>query len=235
MALRLFRGGDRTVLVLVAIGVAVIALGYREGNISRQSIELFLLLIPSIILHEVSHGVVALAFGDPTAKDAGRLTLNPIKHVDPFGTIILPAILALSGANAFGYAKPVPVNVRRLRSPRNHSLLVSLAGPATNLALMLLAVLAFKAVGFEGSRRALELLYLLGAANVALAIFNLIPLPPLDGSAVVERLLPTAWWPRYLQLRQYSMLILLGIFLLAPRVLQAVMRPGLEAYDRLIF
>ena len=93
------------------------------------------MLIPSIILHEISHGVVALAFGDDTAKRAGRLTLNPVKHIDPVGTILVPAVLSLSGLGAYGWAKPVPVNTNRLRSPRNHTVLVSLVGPLTNFVL----------------------------------------------------------------------------------------------------
>ena len=99
---------------------------------SEAHIIAIAVLIPSVILHEISHGWVALAFGDDTAKRAGRLTLNPIAHIDPFGTIILPALLILTTGRAFGYAKPVPVNVGKLRSPRNQGLLVSLAGPAVN-------------------------------------------------------------------------------------------------------
>ena len=101
-------------------------------------------LVPSVILHEVSHGVVANHFGDDTAKRAGRLTLNPLAHIDPFGTVILPIILSLSGFGAFGYAKPVPVTVSRLRNPRQHSLYVSLVGPAVNIALALAAAVALR-------------------------------------------------------------------------------------------
>src|SRR5207237_10455946 len=113
-------------------------------HLERFDIVFFAVLIPSVILHEVSHGWVALAFGDDTAKRAGRLTLNPIAHVDPFGTIILPLLLSLSGIGAFGYAKPVPVNPRNLRNPRQHSLYVSLAGPLTNITLALIAGLVLR-------------------------------------------------------------------------------------------
>src|SRR3989442_8164733 len=99
---------------------------------SQTTLILLAVLVPSVMLHEISHGAVALAFGDDTAKRAGRLTLNPIANIDPFGTIILPLILALSGAGMFGWAKPVPVNPARLRHPRQEALLVSLAGPPTN-------------------------------------------------------------------------------------------------------
>src|SRR5205807_5193160 len=119
------------------LGVAVLAV--VRGSLSTQALVFLAVLVPSIILHEVSHGAVAYLFGDPTAKEAGRLTLNPIAHVDPFGTVILPAILILSHAPPFGFAKPVPVNPRRMRSPRNQGLLVSLAGPATNITIAVIA------------------------------------------------------------------------------------------------
>ena len=106
----------------------------------------YLALVPSIILHEVSHGWVALAFGDDTAKRAGRLTLNPIPHIDALGTIILPGLLVLSGSAPFGWAKPVPVTPSRLRNPRQQSVLVSLVGPATNIALAVIAAAAFDAL-----------------------------------------------------------------------------------------
>src|SRR2546427_1148881 len=169
-------------------------------------VEVVIVAVPilvAVVFHEVAHGAVAYAFGDPTAKRAGRLTLNPIPHVDPFGTVILPAILLLTGAPPFGWAKPVPVNVRRLRDPRNQGLMVSLVGPAVNIGLAVAAALTLRYVRhvslsvsggvlsapepFRGVNRAL---LLFGLVNVILAAFNLIPLPPLDGSAVLERLLP---------------------------------------------
>ena len=197
--------------------IALLIVGYLvvSGHLlSRRSLLLLAVLFPSVILHEISHGVVAYAFGDPTARDAGRLSLNPLRHIDPFGTIILPAMLVLAGAPPFGYAKPVPVNLRRLRNPRDHGLLVSLAGPATNLLLVAAATVALRVTRPHGTVG--EVLLLLGLINVVLAIFNLIPLPPLDGSAVVERMLPARWWPGWLRLRQYSMGILLLILLVLP-------------------
>ena len=111
------------VLALVVVGVYVLV---RRDVISTESVLLLVALVPSVILHEVSHGALALRFGDDTAQKAGRLTLNPVNHVDPLGTLVLPAMLVLAGAPPFGYAKPVPVNPRRLRNPRDHGLLVSL-------------------------------------------------------------------------------------------------------------
>ena len=199
------------------MALAIVAYLVVSGHLlSRSSLILLAVLFPSVILHEVSHGAVAYVFGDPTARDAGRLTLNPLKHIDPFGTVILPAMLVLAGAPAFGYAKPVPVNVRRLRDPRNQSLLVSLAGPATNLVLVAVATVAFRVWRPSPFTTAGEVVLSLGYINVVLAIFNMIPLPPLDGSAIVERMLPAQWWPGWLKLRQYSMGILLLILLVLP-------------------
>jgi Zn-dependent protease len=188
-------------------------------------------LVPSVILHEVSHGAVALLFGDETAKKAGRLTLNPIRHIDLFGTIILPLLLVSAGQPAFGWAKPVPVNPRALRNPRQQSLLVSLAGPAVNvmLALIAAAVLA-STTGGDDLRR---FVWAVGVINVVLAAFNLLPIPPLDGSAVIERLLPHRWWPSYLRLRQYSMGLLLLLVLVLPGALSRVFDPALRLWNGL--
>ena len=131
--------------------MAVAAILVRSHQISTADVILFCVIVPSIILHEISHGWVALAFGDDTAKRAGRLTLNPIAHIDPIGTIVVPALMALSGLGMFGWAKPVPVNVGRLRHPRNETVVVSLAGPATNLLLAALAAVVFKVFGGAGT------------------------------------------------------------------------------------
>jgi Zn-dependent protease len=226
----------------VAIGVYIVV---TRHIISNTALLTFAVVVPAIILHEVSHGVVALWFGDDTAKRAGRLTLNPIAHIDPFGTIILPAILALSGLGAFGYAKPVPVNVRRLRHPRNEGLLVSLAGPVTNITLAAIAVIILRVFRPAGTARAVAFvihfptyfsqlplidraLALFALVNVILAVFNLIPIPPLDGSALLERLMPASWWPGYLRFRQYSMGILLLVILLLPNALGRVFTPAID-------
>jgi Zn-dependent protease len=222
---------DSDVLVLVLLGAALVwALGTRV-HLTRQQLIFFAVLIPSIMLHEISHGVVALAFGDDTAKRAGRLTLNPIAHIDPFGTIILPALLILSGGRAFGFAKPVPVNVNRLRHPRNQGLLVSLAGPATNLILVVLATVTYRVWRPAGTVQ--EVVLTAGVANVVLAVFNLIPIPPLDGSAVLERLMPASWWPGYLRFRQYSMPLLLVLFLLRPGIFGRILEPAISAWSGL--
>src|SRR4051794_37039792 len=195
----------------------------------------FLALVPSVILHEISHGVVALWFGDDTAKRAGRLTLNPIKHVDPFGTIILPAMMLFATGAAFGYAKPVPVNVRQLRNPREHSLLVSLAGPVTNIVLALIATVALRLLyGQDYLSEPAKFLLAFGFVNVILAAFNLIPIPPLDGSAMIERLLPRAWWPGWLRFRQYSMGLLFLVIFLLPGALNRVFEHALTVWEHFL-
>jgi Zn-dependent protease len=160
----------------------------------------YIALLPSIILHEVSHGWVANFFGDPTAKNAKRLSLNPFVHIDPFGTLLLPALLYLVHAPIFGYARPVPVNVSRLRKPRQQSLYVSLAGPLVNIILSGVGValcdlahpdIHFIAGGYYYHPSTLfNVGFALGLANLLLAAFNLLPIPPLDGSAVIERFVP---------------------------------------------
>src|SRR5207249_4785650 len=150
----------------------------------------------------------------------------------PYCTIILPVLPILTEGPIFGYAKPVPVNPRQLRHPRNESLLVSLAGPAVNIVLAVVAAFALHSVRRVGTTW--DVVSEFGVANVFLAAFNLIPLPPLDGSAVVERLLPRAWWPRDLQLRQYSFGLLLLIVLLRPSALSGFFDSAERLWERLL-
>ena len=188
----------------------------------REAAILFGCLVVAVILHEISHGVVALWCGDDTAKRAGRLTLNPIPHVDPFGSIILPALGAISGLPILGYAKPVPVNARRLRHPRRDMVYVSLAGPTTNFLLMGTAALLVRALvqndrdlsrAFDSDTGdlAVQILMLFALVNLLLGLFNLLPIPPLDGSALVERLLPASWLPHWYRFRPYGILVLFAL------------------------
>lgn len=203
-------------LVWALVVVAVVVLLVRANRLTTGEVILFCILVPSLILHEISHGLVALAFGDDTAKRAGRLSLNPLRHVDLVGTIIVPAITVLSGFGFFGWAKPVPVNVQRLRSPRNQGVLVSLAGPLTNVVIAGVAGVAFSALFVAGRTVPAvggwwpQIVFDIGAVNLWVACFNLIPIPPLDGSALLERLLPSAWWPGYLRIRPYGLFVILG-------------------------
>jgi Zn-dependent protease len=154
-------------------------------------------LIIAIVFHEVSHGLVARRLGDPTAEQAGRLTFNPIRHVDLFGTVILPLMLALSHAPVFGWAKPVPVNYRRLRHPRRDMVLVALAGPGMNLLLAVVGAMVLAAtLAVSRNPNGITTTLIAGNAmnfvliNLFLAVFNLLPVPPFDGGHVVEGLLP---------------------------------------------
>jgi Zn-dependent protease len=138
---------DQRTLIIVAVAVVLGVVVAASHRISSAQLIYFLVLVPSIIIHEISHGAVALAFGDSTAKRAGRLNLNPLRHIDPVGTLLVPAVLSLSGLGAYGWAKPVPVNAANLRSPRNHIVFVSLVGPFINFVLAALLGVVFVATG----------------------------------------------------------------------------------------
>lgn len=157
-----------------------------------------LILLVSIILHELAHGYAALALGDPTAKYAGRLTLNPIKHLDLFGSIILPLLLALGGLPIIGWAKPVPYNPYNLNYPRRDEVLVAFAGPATNLGIAILFGLSLRFAGIYFSPSFGVIISLIIFINILLAIFNLVPIPPLDGSKLLFLAIP----PKYAGVRQ---------------------------------
>jgi Zn-dependent protease len=177
-------------------------------------------LVIAITFHEAAHGFVAHHFGDNTAWEQGRVSFNPLKHIDPFGTLILPAVLLLSHSPfLFGYAKPVPVNFRALRNPRIDMVWVALAGPATNIALALAAAAAFHLLAYAPESAAQWIAENLKNAlviNVVLAIFNMLPIPPLDGGRVAVGLLPNALAVPLSRLEPYGMLILIGFLILLP-------------------
>ena len=177
-------------------------------------------VIVAITFHEAAHGFVAHLLGDDTAWRLGRVSFNPGKHIDPFGTILLPGILLLLRAPfLFGYAKPVPVNFQKLRSPRRDMMLVAAAGPAMNIVLAVIAALGFHLVGYlpvtaarwlaDNLRNALIL-------NVVLAVFNLFPLPPLDGGRILVGILPKAIAAGVARLEPYGLAILIGLLIILP-------------------
>jgi Zn-dependent protease len=181
------------------------------------------LVVLSITTHEASHGFVANRLGDPTAREAGRLTLNPLRHIDLFYTILLPLMLLASGSPfIIGGAKPVPVNVARLRNPRRDAALVGAAGPLSNLAIAV-ASAALLALGMRTglltrSSLGTEVLTINMLANTVLALFNLMPIPPLDGSRVAQFFL-RGWLRRaYGRLERFGLLLILGLVLLVPAV-----------------
>ena len=181
-------------------------------------------ILISIILHEIAHGLVAKQLGDDTASRAGRLTLNPIPHIDPFGSIILPLILVLSGSKfIFGWAKPVPVQFGNLRQPKRDMVAVALAGPGTNLILAVISTyLAFEFARMD--MQVLKQMALVGLQiNVVLAVFNMVPILPLDGGRVLFGLLPMPAAQQFARLERYGMLILVA--LLFSGVLNQVIEP----------
>lgn len=176
---------------------------------------LLVIVFFSVVCHEISHGMVAYRLGDPTAYRAGRLTFNPIPHIDIFGTVILPLFLVLSGSSfIFAWAKPVPVNSSYFRDPRDGMMYVAMAGPATNLALALvLALAAHLGAGFLPGWL-LGTLAMASLINIVLMVFNLLPIPPLDGSRIVARFLSgRALW-NYMKLERFGLFIVFGLLFL---------------------
>ncbi|MBI3515584.1 MAG: site-2 protease family protein [Proteobacteria bacterium] len=194
------------------------------GNLLYEITIWAIPVILAITLHEAAHGFVALKFGDDTALRAGRLTLNPVRHIDPFGTLLLPGLLLLmrsvTGSGfLFGWAKPVPVNFFRLRNPKRDMVWVAAAGPATNVALAFVSALLIHTVGMVPQSFATWWSYNLQNSvyiNVLLAVFNMIPLPPLDGGRVAVGLLPMALARPLARLERTGMLILILALFIVP-------------------
>jgi Zn-dependent protease len=194
-------------------------------------------LIIAITFHEAAHGYVARFFGDNTAWQFGRVTLNPFKHIDPVGTVLLPALLFVTRSPfLFGYAKPVPVNFGALRNPRRDMIFVAAAGPAMNILLAVIAALSFHLVSYlpdtaghwiaENLKNGLVI-------NVILAIFNLLPLPPLDGGRIVAGLLPDKLAIPFARLERYGLSILIGVLFILP-ILGAQLGINLNVVSRVI-
>ena len=218
-------------------------------NITLYDVSVWVLpLVIAITFHEAAHGFVAHRLGDDTAFQLGRVSFNPLKHIDPFGTLLLPGILLLSHSPfLFGYAKPVPVNFRALNHPRIDMVWVALAGPVTNILLATLAALAFHLITFvpqDAVRWVADNLKNAIVINVVLAVFNMLPIPPLDGGRVAVGLLPNVLAVPLSRLEPYGMLILIGILIILPLagsqlglnldVISAILRTSTGAVIRLL-
>lgn len=190
-----------------------------------------LILIPSIIVHEVSHGFVANRLGDPTARNAGRLTLNPLPHVDPFGSVLLPGMLALAGAPIFGWAKPVPVQPGHFSNPTQHMAVTAVAGPISNVVLAaLLARLVFPSLTGVPEEIVLWFIFL----NLLLAVFNMLPIPPLDGSRLLPLVLPEQGRALYRQFEQFGFIVLFVLLFLFDGALDFMADWAIELLDLFI-
>jgi Zn-dependent protease len=202
----------------------------------HQILILALPLVVAIVFHEIAHGLAAKALGDPTASEAKRLSLNPLRHVDLVGTVLLPGMLALARLPVFGWAKPVPVDKWRLGNPRRDMMIVAAAGPASNIVMAVIGAVALGLVGrfAPGSHvvwanEAVAVLATFIQINLFLALFNLLPIPPFDGSHIVEGLLPgkaAAW---YGQFRRLGFALVLGLLVVLPRLF-----PGFDLIDPLV-
>jgi len=193
----------------------------------------------AITVHEVAHGWVAKQLGDPTAFQQGRLTLNPIKHIDPVGTLLVPGILLLMGRFIFGWAKPVPVNTRNLRNPKRDMILVAFAGPFSNLIMALMWAAVMK-IGYElvgdFAWVGVPLIYMAGMGifiNLLLCVLNLLPIPPLDGGRILAGLLPANIAVKYESIERYGLFIMIG--LLISGILAAIILPPVSAIQQMLY
>ncbi|MCL2528736.1 MAG: site-2 protease family protein [Coriobacteriia bacterium] len=183
---------------------------------------MLLCFVPAIVVHEVAHGFVAWKLGDPTAKDRGRLSLNPIRHIDPFGTVILPIALAIYGGPVFGYAKPVPYNPTYFKDIRKGELLTGMAGPASNLIMSIIGALITNVLLLVGTFSAEVTMWIFYGGyyfvfiNLVLMFFNLLPIPPLDGSSIIAIFLSDSALRKYYNVQRYALPILLLLLFVIP-------------------
>ncbi len=231
---------------LWAIAIAIIA----GLAISRHVLTIYFAIniaaaIIALVLHEISHGVVALYYGDRTAAERGRLSLNPLVHIDPFGTVMLPALLLLLHLSPIGYAKPVPIDPSRMRNPRHATLVVALAGPATNLILSVIAGVILRVYLFSNAYSASAPLLssgtsltalmgyfwiYFGVVNAVLFIFNILPIPPLDGSAILRRVVGEGRFAQLAGNMKFFLPLLLVALFIFPTLLAHLFSPVINLW-----
>jgi len=203
--------------------------------------KILLVLLPvitAITLHEAAHGWVANKLGDPTAKDLGRITVNPIKHIDPIGTVVIPIVMIVATGFAFGYAKPVPVNVRNFEHPQKDMALVALAGPFSNFIMAifwtLVLAIGFKLLSHGEVLSALKYMASVGVIiNIVLMVINLLPILPLDGGRIVTGVLPFKWAVQYVRTEKLGMLLV--ILLLVTGILGKILGPMVDMVQKQLF
>ncbi|MGV7209149.1 site-2 protease family protein [Oxalobacteraceae bacterium A2-2] len=209
-----------------------------EFDIAVRTITVYLIpVLFAISLHEAAHGYVARYFGDPTAANEGRLSLNPIRHIDPFGTVLLPLLLHYIGLPPFGYARPVPVDFGRLRNPKKQMAFVAAAGPGANFAMGLawmvfwVVLLALDAPDFFVQMAKAGV-----SVNSAMCVFNLIPIPPLDGGRIVTGLLPMPYARQFAQIERYGFFVFIGLIVLMQLgVLNGALLAGMTAVQQVFY
>jgi len=209
------------------------------ANSWTERIIMLVALVVAVMIHEVAHGLAAFWCGDTTARDAGRLSLNPLRHVDPIGTIVLPGLLVLTGSSVvFGWAKPVPISLGNTRNPRFALWFTALAGPFSNLLQIFLASVIWRTLALTGLAHStpqslLVLLYMVGVINAVLMIFNMLPIPPLDGSRVMAAILPAQLARSYLSIERFGFIII--FLLLRNDLLSPVIEPLLNFTIKVAF
>lgn len=204
-------------------------------TIFEKIISFTIPILFAVTVHEVAHGWVAYQYGDPTAYQQGRLTLNPIKHIDPIGTVLVPTMMALTTGFIFGWAKPVPVDYRRLKDPKRSMIMVAAAGPASNLIMAFLWGIVFKTADVWASDAIafFQLMSLNGLwINIILMVLNLLPIPPLDGSQIVAQLLPYDYKKHYERMMPYGFFILIALALSG--ILFAILLPLCQSVFNII-
>ena len=210
---------------------------------ARQTVYFIIGLLIGVVFHEYMHARIADWRGDTTARRAGRLTLNPIPHIDPFGTVLLPLVLLIftSGHWVFGYAKPVPINPYSMKNPRRDPVLVALAGPLTNfsiafiLALIGMVTRLFGADPAGGLKYLFEFLFAAAQINIFLGFLNLLPIPPLDGSHVLEYFLPPKAQRAYESIAPYGFIILMGFIIFLSKPFVSWMNPILNIIGKILY